>query len=200
MNQSDLAFLRERARLVQAELWCTERTLHFRTRPNRQGTSLTLVQGNHLLTTRVTADLAHQRSSVVVTGYDADHKAVVDEQAGPETVDTEITGGTTGARLVSRALGDCATYRVREVTLTTAEATAWARAEMLRRSRRFVTVTATARGVPDMVVGSRLRLDLIGAPFEGGGYYVTQVRHTYDLTSGLRTSFNAERPTLNEVN
>ena len=31
-NQSDLAFLRERARLIQAELWCTGSTLHFRTR------------------------------------------------------------------------------------------------------------------------------------------------------------------------
>ena len=38
LNQSDLAFLRERARLVQAELWCTGRTLHFRSRTSRRGT------------------------------------------------------------------------------------------------------------------------------------------------------------------
>ena len=37
LNQSDLAFLRERARLLQAELWCSGRTLHFRDRSARQG-------------------------------------------------------------------------------------------------------------------------------------------------------------------
>ena len=33
LNQSDLAFLRERARLVQAELWCDGRTLHLKLPP-----------------------------------------------------------------------------------------------------------------------------------------------------------------------
>ena len=199
MNQSDLAFLRERARLVQAELWCSQRTLHFCTRQNRRGTAVTLVQGNHLLKVRVAADLAHQRSSVHVSGYDAAQQDVIDETAGPDTIDTEITGGVTGSRLVARALGASPTHRVREAALTSAEANAWARAEMLRRCRRFVTVDAVARGVPDLVVGTRARLEQVGAPFDGDGYYVTKVRHTYDLTLGLRTHFNAERPTLNEV-
>ncbi len=198
-NQSDLAFLRERARLVQAEVWCTDTSLHFRSRLTRGGTTLTLVQGNHLLNVRVVADLAHQRSSVVVSGYDAGQKAVVDEEAGPDIMDAETAGGMTGPRLVSRALGASTTYRVREAALSAAEARAWAKAEMLRRGRRFVTVSATARGNADIVVGSRLRLELVGAPFEGDGYYVTQVRHTYDLTNGFRTHFEAERSTLNAV-
>jgi phage protein D len=50
-----------------------------------------------------------------------------------------------------------------------------------------------------MVVGSRLRLELVGPPFEGDGYYVTKVAHTFDRTAGFRTRFEAERATLNEV-
>ncbi len=199
LNQSDLAFLRERARLVQAELWCSQRTLHFCTRSNREGTTITLVQGNHLLRTRLAADLAHQRSSISVSGYDAEQKDVIDETAGADTIDSEIAGGITGARLVSRALGTAASHRVREAALTSTEANAWAKAEMLRRCRRFVTVDAVARGVPEMIVGSRARLEQVGAPFEGDGYYVTSVRHTYDLSNGLQTQFCAERATLNEV-
>ena len=80
-NQSDLAFLRERARRIQAELWCTGSTLHFRTRDKRQGTSVTAVQGNQLLSARIGADLAHQRSSVTVTGYDASGQRAINEQA-----------------------------------------------------------------------------------------------------------------------
>lgn len=199
LNQSDLAFLRERARLVQAELWCTGDELHFRDRASRTGTELTLVQGPDLLALRACADLAHQRSSVVVTGYDARREAVIDERAGPEVVDAEVAGGRTGPRLVARALHGGASYRVREAALTSTEAAAWARAEMLRRGRRFVTVSGVTRGSPDMIVGSRLDLRRIGAPFDGGGYYVTRLTHTFDHVHGFRTHFDAERPTLSEA-
>jgi phage protein D len=199
LNQSDLAFLRERARLVQAELWCTGQTLHFSSRPERSGTNLTLVKGADLLTARLCADLAHQRTEVVITGYDASAKAVIDERAGSDTINAEISAGRTGPQTVQRALGDSTSIRVREVALTADEAQAWARAEMLRRSRRFVTVAGVTRGSPDMVVGSRLTLSLVGDPFEGDGYYATRVRHTFDLAAGLRTHFEADRATLNEV-
>jgi uncharacterized protein len=199
LNQSDLAFLRERARVVQAELWCTERTLHFRGRPQREGTSLTLVQGNHLLSVRLCADLSHQRSTVAITGYDAREQRAIDEQVGAEAIDAEVSGGRTGPRVVERALGTSTSFRVREAALTAEEAGAWARAEMLRRSRRFVTVTGITRGSPDMVVGSRLRLELVGEPFDGEGYYVTTVTHTFDHRRGFRTCFEAERASLNEV-
>lgn len=199
VNQSDLAFLRERARLVQAELWCTGRTLHFRSRVSRRGSALTLVQGNELLWSRVMADLANQRSEVVVTGYDASTREAIDQRAGKDTIKTEASKGRTGPEILARALGTSTSLRVREAAITGAEARAWARAEMLRRARGFVTVTGVTKGSPDMVVGSVLRLELIGAPFEGDGYYVTRVCHTFDHVQGLRTRFEAERPTLNEV-
>lgn len=199
LNQSDLAFLRERARLVRAELWCTGRTLHLRSRTTRSAPAVTLVYGRDLLSARFTADLAHQRSEVVVTGYDAEQRQPIDERAGPEVVEAEVSGGRTGARLLARALGPSTTLRVREVALTAEEAEAWARAEMLRRGRRFVTVCGTTNGTGDLVVGSRLTLLSVGAPFDGPGYYVTRLRHTFDLERGFRTRFEAERSTLNEV-
>jgi phage protein D len=199
VNQSDLAFLRERARLMQAELWCSGRTLHLSDRPRRQGTRLTLVHGNELLTARLTADLAHQRTDVAVSGYDARTTEVIDEHAGVDTINAETLAGRTGPEVLEKALGASASFRVREAPLTTAEAAAWAKAEMLRRARRFVTVCGTTRGSPDLVVGSLLRLEQVGAPFEGEGYYVTRMTHTYDTEHGLRTTFEAERPTLNRA-
>ncbi len=199
LNQSDLAFLRERARLVQAELWCTGATLHLRTRATREATAVTLVLGRDLLSVRLAADLAHQRSEVVVTGYDAEQREVIDERAGAEVVEAEVSGGRAGVRLLTKALGPSATLRVREAALNAAEARAWARAEMLRRGRSFVRVTGTTNGTPDLMVGSRLTLRDVGAPFNGAGYYVTRIRHGFDLEHGFRTRFEAERATLNEV-
>ncbi|MFJ9643407.1 MULTISPECIES: phage late control D family protein [unclassified Streptomyces] len=200
LNQSDLALLRERARLVQAELWATGTTVHFRPRGSRTAPVQTLVYGNQLMSVRLAADLAHQRSEVVVTGYDAERREPIDERAGPEVVEAETTGGArTGARLLARAMGPATSLRVREAALTTGEAESWARAEMLRRGRRFVTVAGTTNGSPDLVVGGRLTLRSVGRPFEGDGYHVTRVRHTFDPDRGFRTRFDAERPTLNEV-
>jgi phage protein D len=196
LEMSDLAFLRERARLVQAEIWAEGEELHFEGRTNRTGTELTLVQGDTLLAVELRADLAHQRSSVLVSGYDAQSRETIEEEAGGDAVQGEADGGVTGPATLDRALGERAFRRTRDVPLTSAEAQQWARAEMLRRGRTFATAIGVTSGSPDLIVGSRLTLERVGAPFEGGGWYVTRVRHTYDLERGHRTSFSAERANL----
>jgi uncharacterized protein len=199
MNMSDLAFLRERAALLAAEVWITDDKLHFKARAQRTATSLTLVKGNELLRVEIRADLAHQRTKVRVSGYDAQQRAPIDQDAGDDAVRGEVTRGRTGPSILSSAFGDRVSQRSRDVPLADGEARAWARAEMLRRARRFVVATGTTRGSPDMVVGSRLSLVNVGQPFEGGDYYATRVRHTFDLSEGMRTHFEAERATVNEV-
>lgn len=196
MNMSDLAFLRERARLIQAEVWLDEETLFFKTRDQRQGTQLALIRGTDIIAVQACADLAHQRTRVHVSGYDAQERTVIDESAGVEAIQAEVSGGRTGPSILQSAFGERVSYRVREVSLNTSEAADWARAEMLRRSRSFVTVTGITRGTPDLMVGSQLELSQMGAPFNGSDYYVMQVRHTYDLGQGHRTHFKAQRATV----
>lgn len=197
-NMSDLAFLRERARLIQAELWFGDGALNFKTRDKRTATELTLVQGNHLLDLQVRADLAHQRTKVKVSGYDASEREAVDEEAGADAIQSEVSGGRTGPAVLEQAFGERVSYRVREAPLKSAEARDWARSEMLRRARGFVTAIGTTRGSPDMVVGSRLTFERTGKPFDGAGYYVTSVKHTYDMRNGHHTHFVAERATIQE--
>lgn len=196
-DQSDLALLRERARKVNAELFVRDTTLHFATRPNRSAPSVTLVQGNQLLTVHVRADVAHQRTKVKVGGYDAQARGKIEEEAGSDAVQAEVDGGRSGPGILEQAFGVRETLKAREAPLTGGDATAWAKAEMLRRARMFVTVLGTTNGTPDLEVGSVLTLQRVGKPFEGGGYYATRVRHTYSLADGHRTHFEAERPTVN---
>jgi len=197
-NLSDLAFLRERARLIQAEIWFQDDKIYFMSRNKRTATELTLVRGNELIAVEARADLAHQRTKVKFSGYDASQRDRIDEEASSDAIDAEIAAGLTGPAVLEKAFGERVSYRVREAPLVDGEARAWARAEMLRRTRAFVTVVGVTRGSPDMVVGSKLTLQRVGHPFDGGGYYVTRVLHTYDLTHGHRTRFVAERPTVQE--
>jgi phage protein D len=211
VNQSDLAFLRERARRIQAELWCEGETLHFSTRDQRKGTKVQLVGKGQLLSVRLLADLAHQRSEVHVTGYDSATAEVIDERVDDEVVTKESGKGRTGPQVVAKALGPGRelgedgrrkpwplTFRFRDVAQSGEEARAWARAEMLRRARAFVTVEGLTQNTPELVVGSIVELQDVGRPFSGDGYYVTRFCHTYDHTSALKTRFTAERSTVNE--
>src|SRR5206468_1934396 len=66
-NQSDLAFLRERGAMIQAEVSVDDTTLKFESRTAKTGSAITLVAGNQLLDVQVRADLAHQRTKVKVS-------------------------------------------------------------------------------------------------------------------------------------
>lgn len=204
-NQSDLAFLRERARLIQAEIWFDDGQLKFKSRAQRNGTAITLIQGGDnpaiagcgLIDVALRADLAHQRTKVRVSGWDASARDAIDEEAGADVIQAETSGGRTGAQVLQQAFGERVSYRVREAPLVAGEAGDWARAEMLRRCRSFVTAIGTTNGTPDMVVGSRLTLQGVGTPFDGDGYTAVRVCHSYDLKSGHRTHFEAQRATIN---
>lgn len=196
-NMSDLAFLRDRARLLQAEIWIDGNTLHFVTRANRIGTEITLIRGTDLLHVKLIADLAHQRSKVRMGGYNATTTEMIEEEAGEEAIRSEIVGGKTGVSVLENAFGERICKRVMEVPLDENEARTWAAAEMQRRARSFVTINAIANGNPDLVVGSLVKLEQVGQPFEGEGYYVTQVQHIYTLANGHKTHFQAQRATIN---
>ncbi len=198
MNMSDLAFLRDRARLLQADVWTDDNTLFFKTRDKRNAPALTLVRGNDIIAVNACADLAHQRTSIHVSGYDANAREVIDEQAGEDVVQTEISSGRSGPQILQSAFGERVSHRVREVPLESSEAADWVRAEMLRRARQFVRINGITSGHPDLTVGSQLTLERMGAVFDGDPYYTTRVCHTFDLGNGHRTQFEAERAAVGD--
>lgn len=194
-NQSDLAFLRERARRLAAEVWVADGVLHVAGRAQRQaqGQALTLIQGSTLRQVRLRADLAHQRSKVVVGGFDDRDQDPISEEAGADALAAEAQGQAHGAQVLERAFGERSSYRVREVPLQDAQASAWARAALLARGRRFVAVSGVADGHTGLRVGTRLRLERVSPMFEGEGFHVTRVRHQFDPQQGYVTQFEAER-------
>lgn len=195
-NQSDLAFLRSRARLINAELWADADQLHLASRDRRTATELTLVRGNELIDVEGIADLAHVRSEVVVAGYDAFDRAAIDERATAALVSGAVTGGTSGVDILERSMGSRGAARVTDVPLASAEARAWAEAAMVGRGREFVTINGLTSGSADMIVGSQLTIQRMGTPFDGSGYVATAVRHTFDRIDGLRTRFCAQRASI----
>lgn len=195
LNQSDLAFLRERARAIGAELWVDDRTLKVAARARREGPSLTLTYGQRLRELSVRADLAHQRTRVQVGGWDPGAKEAIDEGADAAAIQPELADGEGGPGVLEQALGARPERLVAPLTLGSTEARLLAESALRQRARRFLTGSGEAEGDGRLRVGAEVALSGLGALFDGA-YRIVETVHLFDLEEGLRTRFRVERPWL----
>jgi uncharacterized protein len=195
VNQSDLAFLRDRARAIDAELAMDDRTLTVKSHTARGGAPLRLALGDGVRSFRATADLAGQRTGLDVTGWDVAAKNALQESATDSVLGAELKGGQSGASTLRSALGQRKEAVVHSVPLTSGEARATAEALYRRRLRRFLCGHGVAEPNADLRPGRWVQIDGLG-PLFAGEYYVTEVVHVFDGIRGLRSEFCVERAGL----
>src|SRR5262245_18052299 len=152
-NQSDLAFLRERARTIDAELWMEGATLNAKSHSDRDGAAaVQMTLGNKLREFSVLADLAHQRTSVTVSGWDVAAKSEIKYEAAESVISGELNGDLSGVSILGSALGSRKEAVAHTVPLTSQEAQAAAETYFKFSARRFVV----GRGMAE--TDSRLRV------------------------------------------
>lgn len=193
LNQSDLAFLRERAAAVDAELWIDNKTIYVQARARRNAGSVSLTYGKDLLEFTATADLAHQRSTVRVTGWSVADKQPIKADATDAALRGELTGLQGGGGILAGALAPHTETVALATPLAQPEAQALAEARYRERARGFVRGTGVTDGNPKVRVSARLTLSGLGPLFDGD-YTVTRARHSFTLRDGFRTTFDVERP------
>jgi uncharacterized protein len=194
-NQSDLAFLRERARAVDAEIWMEGSTLHAKSRSGRDSGTKKLTYGNELFEFSVLADLAHQRTSVFANGWDVEAKRALQYEATDSALGGELGGDQSGASILEKSFGARKESLAHTVPLTEREAQSEAESYFRRTARRFVVGRGVCQASAGLRVGGRVELSGLG-PLFNGKYYVSEVRHTFDFARGVRTAFTCERPGL----
>jgi phage protein D len=195
VNQTDLAFMRDRARGIDAELWMDGTTLSVKSHASRGGAPLRRGLGAGIRSLTVLADLAGQRSSLDVYGWDVSAKTALQESASDAALGGELKGGQSGATVLSSALGQRKESVAHAVPLTGGEARARAEAMFRQRARRFLSGHGVAEPDAALRVGATISVDALG-PMFSGEFYVTEVRHVFDGVRGMRTEFAVERPGL----
>jgi phage protein D len=198
VNQSDLAFLRERARAVDAEVWMAGTTLNAVARSRRNSGTLKMSYGRTLRQFSVLADLAGQRSSVTVNGWNVAGKSAISEQVDDSVVSNELHGDTSGASLLGSCFGQRKESLVHTVPVDSQTARAEAEAYFRVSARRFVVGHGVADADSQLRVGAYVDLQDIG-PLFSGKYYLSEVTHLFDGTHGIRTEFTAERPGIGQA-
>jgi phage protein D len=199
INQSDLAFLRDRARSIDAELWMAGSTLSAKSRTSRSSeTPVQLNYGAELREFTVIADAAGQRTSVTVGGWDVSAKSELKFEATESVISGELNGDASGASILQSAFGARKESLVHTVPLTSQETQAEAEAYFKMSARRFVVGRGVAETNGKLRVGAFVDLKELGQLFNGK-YYLAEVRHVFDLAKGMRTEFVGERPGLGKV-
>jgi hypothetical protein len=198
VNQSDLAFMRERARCIDSELWIDGSNLYVKTRSKRNNGTVKLTYGGELEVIKLLADLAGQRSAVSVNGWDVSGKTGLTYQATEQAISSELNGDNSGISILKSAFGERKESLVHTVPLSSREAQVEAETVLRMTARRFVTAFARAQGNAKLSVGSYVDLQGLG-PLFNGKYYLTQVKHVFDGLRGYKTEFAAERPGIGKA-
>ena len=195
VNQSDLAFLRERARAADAEVWVEGASLHVESRTRRSGAEVELAYNGTLFEFAVTADLSGQVSGFTVAGWDVSGKEAASARATESAISGELNGGDSGSSILGSAFGTRDQQIVHDLPASNDAARALAESYYRRAARRFVRGSGIAEGNAKIRVGATVKLSVLGAMFDGK-YYVTRARHLFDPKQGYRTMFDVERPAI----
>ncbi|MGC9466970.1 MAG: VgrG-related protein [Anaerolineae bacterium] len=184
-NQSDLAFLQERAWRIGYECFVSDGKLVFRKPPTPQG-GVTLRWGQDLLSFYPRMNLAEQVDEVVVRGWSVERKTPIVGRAQQGGLYPDIEESRDGAAW-AQTFGSGKVVILDENVTSQAEADALAEARMNEISGAFVQAEGTALRRPDIAAGRAITLEALGDRFSGT-YLVTGARHIY-TAEGLKTSF-----------
>ncbi|MFS8979350.1 contractile injection system protein, VgrG/Pvc8 family [Cupriavidus necator] len=197
VNQSDLAFVRDLARREDAQIWIDDMKLKAAQRARRDAPTVELSWAGELREFHVCADLAHQRTKLVGSGWSVADKRVARHEADEAAIRAELNGNPSGARTLQRAFGERIDTLAHALPAVDAEARAFAEASFRHMARRFVVGHGVAKTKAGLRVGAKLKLKGIGPMFEGD-YTVTEVRVRFDANKGLRTEFWCDRPAIGQ--
>ena len=198
VNQSDLSFIRERARSIDAEIWLDDRTIYCKTRSKRNDGTVKMNFGAELREICVTADLAGQRTSVSVNGWDISSKSAMNYEAKEQVISGELNGDSSGPSILKSAFGERKEAVAHAIPLSSSETQAEAEAVMRMTARRFVVARGVAIGDAKLRVGTYVDMQGLGSLFSGK-YYLCHVKQMFDGTLGFRTEFTAERPGIGKA-
>jgi phage protein D len=190
-GETDLAFLRRRARRIDYEVAVRGRTLMF-DRPQDEASApevVTLTWGESLITFTPELNTSGQVSDVSVRGWGPAAKREILGRASWR----DVAGGggdrVSGGALVEQLYGPVEDCVRDEPVYTQAEADQRARAALKERSDRFIRGSGECVGIPQIRARTAVRLEGLG-PFSMT-YYVLGAIHTIG-SGGYRTSFTVK--------
>jgi phage protein D len=188
-NQTDWAFLRERAGRIGYEVFVRDKVLHFRPPAVSTRAQLSLGIGREITEFRPRLSSVGQVGLVTVRGWDVKEKRAVLGRSAD--VSAPMGAKRSGPRSTDSAFGKSTADRVDQVPGSKAEADQIASGAFNSDALGYVRATAECGGNAAVAAGAVVEITDAGTRFSGP-YYVVAVTHTLD-DGGFRTSLTLER-------
>jgi phage protein D len=187
-NETNLAFLQERAAALGYLLYVQGKTLHCEA-PQIGGNPVELEWGSTLREFRPRMTTIGQDNSVAARGWNPATKQEVVGQAGKAQGVPQLGETMNGGELAYRAFNIEAQMLVADRpirTQTVADKLAQAVAD--RQAGSFIEAEGSCTGDPSLIAGASVTIKSVGKRFSGT-YYVTRTLHTYNSRQGYVTQF-----------
>jgi phage protein D len=197
-NQTDYAFLAERALLTGLELSVDDETIRFR-KPEPEGEPVELAWDSGLLSFSVRVSAADQVSEVEVRGWDPTQKQAITSTVTDS--DTAPQNGVDASQIRSSAFGQATALMTDRPVRDTSEAEALGHAALDHVTSGIVRADGIAYGNPAIHAGSRVKIKGFGERLSGT-YDVTSTVHSIVPGIGYETRFSVRgrrRGTLIEL-
>jgi len=185
-NQTDLAFLHERARRNGFEILVDDRKVSCK-KPQGQG-EVTLEWGVNLRGFNVRLSGAGQVGTVNVRGWDPKTKQAITGTASSTTIHPQTAMGTPSS--TASKFGDAEVLESRVPVYKASEANALAQSILNDINARFIQADGRAMGNTSLQPGIKVKVKNIGSQFDGS-YVVTSAVHVYSH-EGYDTLFTVE--------
>ena len=188
-NQTNLAFLRDRAAALGYLLYARGDTLYFEP-PKPEGAPIPLEWGATLGEFRPRLTTIGQSSEVTVRGWDPATRQEIIGHAKKGQGAPSIGEQQSGGDLAQGAFHvDAQSQGVIRPVRSQAEADALAQALADQRASRFIEAEGVCAGNPAVIAGSSVQISAVGDRFSGA-YFITSATHIYSAQSGYSTHFS----------
>jgi len=191
-HQTDLEFLKERARRINYEVLVDGKKLLFQPVQNGESELMTLTMEDDLLEFYPRLSTMRQVTEAKVLGWDPKEKKELlgQSKTGDET--STMGGSQSGGALAQGPFGDATASTGTLPVASQAEADQIAKARLNSAALEFISGEGVCRGRYDLTAGAVIKIDGIGTRFSGQ-YYVVAARHRYSANLGYQTNIAVRR-------
>jgi phage protein D len=191
-NMDDIAFLLERAKRINFEVFVKDDVLYFVKCREGQDPVLTLEWGTSLMSFSPSLTLSKQVSKVTVRSWHPSEGRLIQKTAERSKLSDISSGGKNAGQVLDEAIGESKEEIITsEAVLSDEDAQLLAESVLKRSSYAFITGNAQTVGIPSLRAGVNVKLTGLGKRFDGP-YYVTESTHKID-GSGYTTSFSVRK-------
>jgi len=195
-NQSNLNFLKQRAKRIDYEVEVEDNTLIFqKARHESRKGSVNLVWDRNLISFNPTIDATKIIDEIVVTGWDPKTKKVIKGVAKAGDEKKSIKGDLGSKNLKGKFKNtNLKSFNTDTPVTTKQEADNIAKAKLNQLNMNYITGYGTAIGDPKIQAGKLIKVNGIGDMLKGE-YYIVSCEHIFS-TKGYKTFFDVKRGTV----